>query len=1422
MNKHFAKLLIALPIIALCLLVTLPATAPAAPAAPAAAAAAANSTSRDGLTATVTTDKASYKAGETVKVTMSVTNTNSYAVNNVQLKLTLPAGLTLQSGQTSCVVGTLAPGAQQNFTVTATANEAKTPDKTKPKTPSKPKPKTKTKTKTKALVPALSHLPLTGDSLRSSLWSMLILLSVSILITTLLRRGTSKHALKILSVFFCCALALLVVGHARPALAATEQRSLSANQAVTINGAAGEVTLTVTYDYELDALAQAPFAIAEGDQVKTYGDADFTLTATGGSTAKTVVWESSDPTVATVTPTDATHATVTLLNASAAPVTITATMPGSVGNTGAAPDYLDATTNITLTVNKAVLTVTAADQARDYGADNPDFTFTYSGWANGEDESVLTTAPTVSCAATSASDKGNYPIDFNNDGVADNYTFDYVSGTLTINAVSRTIAVAGAPATITYGDSGFTLTATALGAGTVTWSSSNTAVATVDIVTGAVTIKGAGDAAITAAITADGNYTAASESCDITVNKAMLTVNVASQSKLMGQPNPTPLTYTVAGFVPGESEADLTAPITVTTTATTSSAAGTYDIIAAGGASNNYDFTYNKGTLTVNSSYGLTFDANGGTNPPAAVYVKDSGTMVVNLYGIVTSSMTPPASGQTFVGWDTKADGTGTFYDPTNTATNVPMTSDITLYAMWSGDGSSDASPILVYDYATLNAVRNGLDKCYKVIADIDAGAAWVPISSSPAFTGTFDGNNKTITFDNVTFNQQYAGLFGCIGSGGMVENLNIAGNITSTASLSYTGGVAGVNYGTVQNCAVLGDVNSTNSNSNSAGGVVGNNPGTVQNCYSTGNVTGAYNQVGGVVGRSDGMVQNCYSTGDVTGAIWVGGVVGNSNGTVQNCYALGNVEGSDPVGGVVGRSYGTVQNCAALNASVTATGGTNAGRVVGQNVLLSPLANNYAIAMSGLPMVAGTDTTTDIDGATISTSQATTQAFWSPAALFAFGADDASPWVWGAFPDYPLPTLYWQTKTLTIATQTLTYDANGGAGAPGGAVALASAAASVTLPGAGSMTPPPVVGGETFVGWGTKDDGSGDFYAPGASFTFTGDTTLYALWSGNGGSYPILVYDHDTLDAVRNRLGANYKVVADINAGNAWIPIGANVSGGMFSGTFNGNGHTITLTGFGTLTADSSGNYEVGLFGVSIGQIQDVSIAGSVTYTTNTASYVGAVAGYLQGGTVQNCVVTANVTGTVSVSAQLYVGGIAGMNGVATIKNCSSTGDVTGTGGGAAYTGGIVGGNGATVTACYATGSVQTNSNTSYAGGIVGVGLGGAISNCVALNSYVTATSTNVSYCGRVVGRRVSGTLSNNYAIDIYSITPTDATATGIDGETITDESVLDTQDFYTGTLGWAFGANDANPWMMGSDYDWGPLLWWQTPATPPPAPPT
>ncbi|NEU06722.1 hypothetical protein GZH53_00195, partial [Flavihumibacter sp. R14] len=58
-------------------------------------------------------------------------------------------------------------------------------------------------------------------------------------------------------------------------------------------------------------------------------------------------------------------------------------------------------------VTKAVLTVTADNQSKVYGASNPALTFQYSGWVNGVE--AIDTAPTASTTVNGATNVGSYP-----------------------------------------------------------------------------------------------------------------------------------------------------------------------------------------------------------------------------------------------------------------------------------------------------------------------------------------------------------------------------------------------------------------------------------------------------------------------------------------------------------------------------------------------------------------------------------------------------------------------------------------------------------------------------------------------------------------------------------------------------------------------------------------------------------------------------------------------------------------------------------------------------------------------------------------------------------------------------------------------------------------------------------------------------
>ncbi len=205
--------------------------------------------------------------------------------------------------------------------------------------------------------------------------------------------------------------------------------------------------------------------------------------------------------------------------------------------------------------------------------------------------------------------------------------------------------------------------------------------------------------------------------------------------------------------------------------------------------------------------------------------------------------------------------------------------------------------------------------------ADITLTGEWTPIGTAwnNSYTGTFDGGGHTITGLTMTGSDEYAGLFGYIGSGGTVKNVKLENvQITSDNQYANVGGVAGYSRGNIENCSVSGSV-SGNRNSdgtdNCVGGVVGQQyGGTITECTSSAIVDGT-NEVGGVVGLTNygATLTACYATGNVTvtgdgtGSIYVGGVTGdNALGSLTACYhATGDVTGaSGSTGGVVGRNF--------------------------------------------------------------------------------------------------------------------------------------------------------------------------------------------------------------------------------------------------------------------------------------------------------------------------------------------------------------------------------------------------------------------------------------------------------------------------------------------------------------------------------------
>ena len=159
-------------------------------------------------------------------------------------------------------------------------------------------------------------------------------------------------------------------------------------------------------------------------------------------------------------------------------------------------------------------------------------------------------------------------------------------------------------------------------------------------------------------------------------------------------------------------------------------------------------------------------------------------------------------------------------------------------------------------------------------------------------YEGTFDGGGHTISGLNVMGNFRYASLFGAV-KGGTIKNLTVAGNVShnyySTVLDCHVGGIVGgaLDAATIENCS--NNCSVTGSSRNYIGGIAGSNidGARIIDCYNVGTITGTIYETGGVTGLNMGTISNCYNVGTVKGNYAVGEIVGNNSGTVENCYYL-------------------------------------------------------------------------------------------------------------------------------------------------------------------------------------------------------------------------------------------------------------------------------------------------------------------------------------------------------------------------------------------------------------------------------------------------------------------------------------------------------------------------------------------------------
>ena len=232
--------------------------------------------------------------------------------------------------------------------------------------------------------------------------------------------------------------------------------------------------------------------------------------------------------------------------------------------------------------------------AQSYGDAYPGATLNYVGLRNGETSAVIDTLATSSSGTNNLTNVGNYTITAS--GASDNnYTFNYATGTLTINQavltittqdISREYGLANPALTVAY--SGFK-----------NGEDESVLDSMFSVSTTATITSNVGSYGITASGGSDTNYSLNFVNTgQLTVTKAVLTGTISDATREYGLANPTfSINYT--GYRNGDTSAVITTPDTLSTTATITSDVGSYAITAAGADATNYSFSYVNGNLSI-------------------------------------------------------------------------------------------------------------------------------------------------------------------------------------------------------------------------------------------------------------------------------------------------------------------------------------------------------------------------------------------------------------------------------------------------------------------------------------------------------------------------------------------------------------------------------------------------------------------------------------------------------------------------------------------------------------------------------------------------------------------------------------------------------------------------------------------------------
>jgi hypothetical protein len=280
----------------------------------------------------------------------------------------------------------------------------------------------------------------------------------------------------------------------------------------------------------------------------------------------------------------------------------------------------------------------------------------------------------------------------------------------------------------------------------------------------------------------------------------------------------------------------------------------------------------------------------------------------------------------------------------------------------FNGSGT-ESDPYQITDWKKLHMIRYYKDANFSLENNLNKSSTWyntyatdwTPIANDYdyRFTGTFHGNNYTISDYLVVTDCSYPSLFGKVE--GKIEYLNLY-NVT----INEGGGTASAlcdmfDSGTIVRYCTI-DTITINDATEYVGGLVSGVSGTLSYCEAY-NVDISAEEAGGLAGfvYNDGVITNSSATNvSIVSESLSGGLTSQTQGYIETSYSKNvTVEGRYNIGGFVGcimntaMSDGEVRECYSVDSDITRVSGYTSdsfGGFVGDNyqgIVVNCFTNN-------------------------------------------------------------------------------------------------------------------------------------------------------------------------------------------------------------------------------------------------------------------------------------------------------------------------------------------------------------------------------------------------------------------------------------------------------------------------------------------------